>query len=201
MGGHHPPAYFAEAVLNPDAVLIDGPGYVGEDGHSTMPSYPDMTVGQLSDVVAYLASLRQRDQPSCHTGGAASVGAAINMRPLDLEQRPRPVAGAAGAYFAQAYDVLPGRLQAFEEWFAKEGRAAFQDADGVVSVETFVDVGKPSGTLTTLVGFRDEAALRSFMGDPASAELWQRFDGFVGPHAHLASDRPLVYRAPSLSSR
>src|SRR5262249_27363358 len=27
MGSHHPPAYFLEAILNPDAVLVDGPGY------------------------------------------------------------------------------------------------------------------------------------------------------------------------------
>ena len=45
----------------------------------------------------------------------------------------------------------------------------------------------------------DEAALRTFMGDPSNTELWRQFDGFVGPHGHLASDRPLVYRAASLS--
>src|SRR5215510_8249324 len=27
MGSHHPPAYFVESILNPDAVLVDGPGY------------------------------------------------------------------------------------------------------------------------------------------------------------------------------
>jgi hypothetical protein len=34
MGDHHPPAYVAEAILDPNAVLVDGPGYVGEDGFS-----------------------------------------------------------------------------------------------------------------------------------------------------------------------
>src|SRR5262249_40289113 len=43
MGSHHPPEYFAEAILNPDAVIVDGPGYIGPDGRSTMPSYPDIT--------------------------------------------------------------------------------------------------------------------------------------------------------------
>jgi len=38
------------------------------------------------------------------------------------------------------------------------------------------------------------------MADPASAEPWNQFDAFVGPHGHYASDRPLVYRAPSLSA-
>ncbi len=199
MGSHHSPAYFAEALLNPDAVLIDGPGYVGEDGHSTMPAYPDMTLGELSDVVAYLASLTQGTLPSCHAAAATTMGPAITMTVLDLDQRPDPPRGAARAFFVQTYDVLPGQLAAFETWFATQGRGAFQDADGVVSLETFIDAAKPSAPLTTLVGFRDEAALRNFMRDPATAELWKTFDAFVGPHGHFVVDRPLVYRAPSLS--
>jgi hypothetical protein len=47
--------------------------------------------------------------------------------------------------------------------------------------------------------FRDETALHNFLGDPAMADLWKQFDAFIGPHGHHASDRPLVYRAPSLS--
>jgi len=57
MGGHHPAAYLAESIMNPSAVLVEGPGYIGGDGRSIMPSYPDMTVGQLADLVAYLKSL------------------------------------------------------------------------------------------------------------------------------------------------
>src|SRR5262249_32391973 len=57
MGGHHPAAYLAESVLNPSAVLIEGPGYIGGDGRSIMPPYPDMTLRQLVDLVAYLKSL------------------------------------------------------------------------------------------------------------------------------------------------
>ena len=56
MGSHHPTEYFAESILNPDAVLVDGPGYLGSDGRSIMPSYPDMTLAQLADLVAYLKS-------------------------------------------------------------------------------------------------------------------------------------------------
>src|SRR5262245_18995925 len=48
MGTHHPPEYFAEAILNPDAVPVDGPGWIGADGRSTMPAYLDMTVAQLA---------------------------------------------------------------------------------------------------------------------------------------------------------
>src|SRR5213593_4161369 len=53
-----PPAGDVEAVLTPDAVLVEGPDYIGPDGHSAMPSYPDLTLRQLGDLVAYLKSLR-----------------------------------------------------------------------------------------------------------------------------------------------
>jgi mono/diheme cytochrome c family protein len=61
MGGHHPVEYLAESVINPNAVLVDSPGFIGGDGRSIMPTYPDMTLGQLADVVAYLASLTAPD--------------------------------------------------------------------------------------------------------------------------------------------
>jgi hypothetical protein len=201
MGSHHPPTYFAEAILNPDAVLIDAPGYVGEDGHSIMPTYPEMTAGQLSDIVAYLASLKQGGAPSCHAAGSAMMSAPVNMSAVDLQNRPQPQAGETHVFFAQTYDVLPGQLAAFETWFATQGRQQFLAVDGLVSIETFVDASRPRAALTSLFGFRDEAALRNFMGDPASVELWNQFDAFVGPHGHFSVNRPLVYRAPSLSAQ
>jgi len=58
MGRHHPPEYFAEAILNPNAVIVTGPGYTGPDGLSIMPDYRDsLTVSELIDLVAYLRSL------------------------------------------------------------------------------------------------------------------------------------------------
>jgi putative copper export protein/mono/diheme cytochrome c family protein len=58
MGGHHPAGYLVESVLNPNAVIVEGPGYVGPDGRSTMPDYRDsLTVAELIDLVAYLRSL------------------------------------------------------------------------------------------------------------------------------------------------
>jgi mono/diheme cytochrome c family protein len=57
MGSHHPPGYFAESIVNPNAVLVEGPGYIGPDGASRMPVYPDMTLTQLADLVAYLGTL------------------------------------------------------------------------------------------------------------------------------------------------
>ena len=58
MGGHHPAEYFAESIVSPNAVIVEGPGYTGDDGLSIMPSYADtLSVGQLLDLVAYLKSL------------------------------------------------------------------------------------------------------------------------------------------------
>jgi len=58
MGGHHPAEYFAEAILNPNSVVVLGEGYTSADGLSRMPDYNDtLTVRQLLDLVAYLKSL------------------------------------------------------------------------------------------------------------------------------------------------
>ncbi|MBI3326807.1 MAG: CopD family protein [Nitrospinae bacterium] len=60
MGAHHPDAYILESILNPNAVIVEGPGYTGPDGQSIMPDYRDrLTIGQLIDLVAYLKSLRE----------------------------------------------------------------------------------------------------------------------------------------------
>src|SRR5712671_5977308 len=58
MGGLHPAEYFAESILAPNAVILDGPGYAGPDGKSIMPSYADsLSVAQLVDLVAFLRGL------------------------------------------------------------------------------------------------------------------------------------------------
>jgi mono/diheme cytochrome c family protein len=74
MGAHHPAAYFAESILNPNAVVVLGPGYTTADGRSIMPTeYVNLlTVRQLLDLVAYLQSLRtpppqQRHGSDAHT--------------------------------------------------------------------------------------------------------------------------------------
>ncbi len=71
MGVHHPAEYFAESIVNPNRVIVQGPGYTGADGLSKMPSYADaMTVKQLIDVVAYLKSLTAGGpEPGGHTTG------------------------------------------------------------------------------------------------------------------------------------
>lgn len=74
MGSHHPAEYFAESIMNPNRVIVLGPGHTGADSFSKMPSYADvMSVNQLIDVVAYLKSLgtgerRKDDEHATHHG-------------------------------------------------------------------------------------------------------------------------------------
>jgi len=73
MGGLHPAEYFAESILSPNAVIIDGPGFTGPDGKSIMPSYADsLSVVQLVDLVAFLKSLT--------SGGGHPHGAAAAVK-------------------------------------------------------------------------------------------------------------------------
>lgn len=73
MGAHHPAAYFAESIINPNAVIVTGKGYTGPDGRSRMPAYnDDLTVTQLLDLVAYLQSLRAPSSHEHHRGSHTS---------------------------------------------------------------------------------------------------------------------------------
>ena len=45
-------------MINPNAVIVEGPGYTDVDGRSIMPSYADrLSVTELLDLVAYLRTL------------------------------------------------------------------------------------------------------------------------------------------------
>ena len=189
MGSHHPAEYFAEAILNPDAVLVEGPGYIGPDGRSVMPTYPYMTLAQLADLVTYLKGLTQG-------GGAHAMSAPIDA-PKEV---PPPPAQPASIFFVQAYDINDGSLDDFESWFKAEGAAAFLAHDGVVNIETWVDTAHDSRSVVTVIGFRDEAALRRFLADPGSDALGQKFDEFIGPHGHKVFRVPPVYKAETLSA-
>lgn len=62
MAGMHPVEFFAESIINPNAVVDPKAkelGYVGEDGKSKMPEYSDvLTVRQAVDLAAYLTALK-----------------------------------------------------------------------------------------------------------------------------------------------
>ncbi len=70
MAGMHPLEFFAESIINPNAVIDPDAkklGYVGEDGKSKMPDYNSvLTVKQVVDLAAYIASLKGL-KPNEHT--------------------------------------------------------------------------------------------------------------------------------------
>ena len=56
--GRRHPGYLVESIMNPNAMIVDGPDYTDSRGLSIMPDYRDeITVGELIDLVAYLQSL------------------------------------------------------------------------------------------------------------------------------------------------
>ena len=62
MAGMHSVEFFAESIINPNAVIdhdAQERGYLTEDGRSRMPDYSDIfTVRQVADLAAYLNSLK-----------------------------------------------------------------------------------------------------------------------------------------------
>lgn len=196
MGRHHPPAYFLESIVNPSAVVVEGPGHADANGRSTMPAYPDLTVAQLQDLVAFVSSL---------TVGEAAAHAAPIATPAGtptpaLSANPLPAAppAAPGTFLVQTYDVNPGQLAAFETWFAAEFGPRMRGFDGVVGIETVVDRARRPA-VTTVFAFRDRAAFDKWNNNLQMRELAAKFDEFVGLHGHLVYDLPPTYRAPSLS--
>jgi mono/diheme cytochrome c family protein len=81
MGGHHLAEYFAESIMNPNAVILtDEKGYMGQDGKSVMPDYSQsMTVRELIDVVAYLKSLKEGDMDHMKMGSGPAKKAPTKM--------------------------------------------------------------------------------------------------------------------------
>lgn len=198
MGAHHPAGYFAEAIMNPNAIVLEGPGYAGPDGRSVMPSYDSMTVAEVADLVAYIQSLNTGEAAHSHDEHIA-MGHMQPMAPLVPPQLPQPPAAARGAYITMVYDVLPGKLEPFTQWFSGEGKAMLEKIPGVVSQETFVDVTRDASGIVTSLRFKDSASLQEFMnnGDPTFGEKW---DSFIGPHGHFVYVFPPIYRVPALSS-
>ncbi len=84
MGDHHAAEYFAEyfaeSIVNPNAVLVEGPGWIGADGRSVMPAYRDLTVAQLIDLVAYLKSLKGSGAGHAHATPRIQVVGPYNIR-------------------------------------------------------------------------------------------------------------------------
>ncbi len=194
MGAHHPPAYFVEAILNPDAVLVEGPDYIGPDGRSRMPAYPDMTLAQVADLVAYLASLTTGDEP-CHEPAPPAAAPARVAKTLPMAPHNQ-----ARVFMLMSYDVKDGRLAELERWFKEEGAAGMMAGGGVVSIDTYVDRTRERMSLITVFGFRDANAYNAFSMDHALRSSALHFDEFIGPHGHDLFTVPPLYRVESLSA-
>lgn len=207
MGAHHPPIYFLEAIVNPNAVLIDGEGFIDEQGRSTMPAYPDLTVTQLQDLVAFLASLTDGGPAACHAPAGATPGAgpaptnvAAPLAPTPAVPLPAAPASPAAVFLVQTYDVLPGKLAEFETWFQGIFVPKLRAFGGVESIETTVDRARRGPALTTVIAFRDQAAYQRWNNNLGMRELAAAFDEFVGVHGHVVYDGPPLYRAGGLSA-
>jgi len=69
MGPLHDAEFFAEAIVNPSAVVEKGKGYDTADGTSKMPSYNTaLTVQDLIDLVTYLRGLKPPAKASIEKG-------------------------------------------------------------------------------------------------------------------------------------
>jgi hypothetical protein len=187
MGSHHPSDYFAESILNPNAVLVDGPGYIGPDGRSVMPSYPDMTLAQLADLVAYLGSLTSG-------GDAATYG--HHSVPQATGATPGP---EAAVFLVLVNDVTRAQLKAFDDWFGESGLDDLKNFTGFVSLQTFVNRAVGGRQLVTVFGFADEAALEDFRTQAQAADAPAEIRALVRPGKGSVFHSTLLYKAPGLS--
>ncbi len=127
MGGQHPAEYFAESVLNPNAVIITGPGFTGADGLSIMPDFRDsLTLAETIDLVAYLRSL---------TGGAHEHGLAPAARGAPREQ-------LAGGYKVRVAYAPPAAAHEHEH-MQMHGAAAGAPAGHFMVFVTDAGSGEP----------------------------------------------------------
>lgn len=85
MGAMHPLEFFAESVMNPDAVILNERD-IGEDGRSMMRAFNKlMTAQELIDLSAYLASLRPLAMPKSVTGEGKVITVVPNSDSLVVE--------------------------------------------------------------------------------------------------------------------
>ena len=111
MGGQHPSEYFAESILAPNAVILDGPGYTGPDGKSIMPSFADsLSVTQLVDLVAFLKSLTAGGH---HMHSAAPAEKTVGDYTVRLDYRSGGDHAGHGGHAGHGPAAAPGHLMVF----------------------------------------------------------------------------------------
>jgi mono/diheme cytochrome c family protein len=109
MAGKHPSEFFAESIVNPNAVIDPQDkemGFLGPDGQSRMPTYSDaLTVKQVADLATYLSSFKsdkhsviasaakgkrgsfKKEQKSCVEEGLVTMFAEMSTRLIYPRQR------------------------------------------------------------------------------------------------------------------
>ena len=155
MGTYHPAEYFAESILSPNAVVLDGKGFVGPDGRSVMPSFADsLTVPQLLDLVAYLKSLTG-DHAGHHGPGVERVTVAGDYRVRLLYQAAHAGHDHADhsghkGHAGHGESTAPGVLMAFVEERESGERVPYLTVSATVHV-----TGQPARTLKLVPRFGD----------------------------------------------
>ena len=95
MGGMHPAEYFAESILNPNAVILTAPGFTGPDGLSIMPDFRDsLTLAETIDLVAYIRSLTGGGHQGHDAPAPAREQTTANYRVRVAYAEPMAQAGA-----------------------------------------------------------------------------------------------------------
>jgi len=92
IGARHP-GEIIESIINPNAQILDGPGYADEHGRSTMPDYRDrLTVGELIDLVEYLRAFDTPPAPPALVTPPAPTAPAPPAAPALPAPAPSPSA-------------------------------------------------------------------------------------------------------------
>ncbi|HXG16181.1 MAG TPA: c-type cytochrome [Calidithermus sp.] len=108
VGRHHPAEYLAESILDPNAVIVTGPGFTGPDGRSVMPSYADvLTLAQWADLVAYLKSLTGGEAHGPAATGEVRTGP-YRVRVAFAPSGHHPGGGVPGLSSPGAHGHAPG---------------------------------------------------------------------------------------------
>jgi putative copper export protein/mono/diheme cytochrome c family protein len=110
LGARHP-GEIVESIMNPNAQILDGPGYTDSHGQSTMPDYRDrLTVGELIDLVEYL---RIFDTPPAAPAAPATpappAAPSAPASPPALPPAPAPSPAPATAQPEQPEQPAPTR--------------------------------------------------------------------------------------------
>jgi len=141
MGAHHPAEYFAQSIVDPNAVILAGPGYVGPDGRSIMPDYREsLTFAELVDLVAYIKSLDGGTHAHHHEANA-------------------PQEQTAGPYKVRVQYAEPGQAG------HSHGGAAAKSTGHLMVFVTDVESGEPVPYLPV------SAAIRSVETAPRTVRL------------------------------